>query len=53
MIHWNHGRTPRGPSLNIRPKPEQVMEWAAQVGLELDGGVIDLPPWHYGLKFKK
>lgn len=52
-IHWKHGRTPRGPSLNIRPKPEQVIEWAAQVGLQLAGGVIDLPPWHYGLIFEK
>lgn len=52
-IHWNHGQTPRGPSLSIRPKPEQVIEWAAQVGLQLEGGVIDLPPWHYGLIFEK
>ena len=35
VIHWWHDpATPRGPSLNIRPRSEQ----------------IDLPPWHYGMR---
>ena len=50
MIHWRHGETPRGPTLDIRPRPEQVAEWAQQTGrLRVEGPVIDLPPWHYGL----
>ncbi len=49
VTHWKHGHTPRGPSLEIRPRPEQVAEWATQVGLQA-GEVIDLPPWHYGLR---
>ena len=52
VIHWNHGETPRGPSLDIRPKPEQLVEWAAEAGLHTEGGTIDLPPWHYGLIFE-
>ena len=50
-IHWRHGETPRGPALNIRPRAEQIIEWAE--GLVLDGGIIDLPPWHYGLSFRR
>lgn len=32
-IHWRDGETPRGPSLEIRPRPEQIIEWAAEAGL--------------------
>ncbi len=51
-IHWRHDpRTPRGPSLDIRPRPEQLAAWAEATGrLEREGGLIDLPPWHYGWK---
>lgn len=50
-IHWRYGETPRGPSLDIRPRPEQIVAWAQEAGLEPLGDVIDLPPWHYGLRF--
>jgi SAM-dependent methyltransferase len=50
-IHWRYGETPRGPSLDIRPRPEQIIEWAAKADLQPLGDVIDLPPWHYGLRF--
>ena len=50
VTHWRYGETPRGPSLEIRPRPEQIVEWAS--GLELEGAVIELPPWHYGLRFR-
>jgi SAM-dependent methyltransferase len=48
VTHWQHGETPRGPNLDIRPEPEQIAQWASQVGL-VSGPTIDLPPWHYGL----
>lgn len=50
-IHWRwDDSTPRGPDLSIRPRPEQIAGWAAATGrLSAHGGVIDLPPWHYGL----
>jgi SAM-dependent methyltransferase len=53
VIHWRFGETPRGPSLEIRPKPEQIMRWAKLAGLTAVGDVIDLPPWHYGLRLAK
>ena len=49
VTHWRYGVTPRGPRLDMRPRPEQVVEWATEVGLHA-GEVIDLPPWHYGLR---
>jgi SAM-dependent methyltransferase len=52
-IHWRYDETPRGPSLEIRPKPEQIIEWGREAGLEPVGEVIDLPPWHYGLILKR
>lgn len=53
VIHWQHDpRTPRGPDLSIRPTPEQVLEWAMATGeLRAAEGAIELPPWHYGLRF--
>jgi SAM-dependent methyltransferase len=53
VIHWRYGQTPRGPDLSIRPKPEQIIEWAEKAGLEHISEVIDLPPWHYGIRFQK
>ena len=53
VIHWRHGETPRGPTLDIRPRPEQIVLWAAQAGLQLVAEVIDLPPWHFGLRFRE
>ena len=51
VIHWRHDpRTPRGPELGIRPRPEQIVAWADETGaLDPAAGVLDLPPWHFGL----
>jgi len=55
VIHWNHdSATPRGPALEIRPRPEQCITWGKEAGFyfnELDR--YNLPPYHYGLIFKK
>lgn len=55
VIHWRHdSRTPRGPDLSIRPRPEQILAWSTSDGrLRADGLPIDLPPWHYGVKLVK
>jgi SAM-dependent methyltransferase len=53
VIHWRHADTPRGPSLEIRPRPEQIINWGREAGLTLRGGVTDLPPWHFGLTFSR
>jgi len=51
VIHWRSDIvTPRGPSLVIRPRPEQITAWATEAGLAVEGASLDLPPWHYGLK---
>jgi SAM-dependent methyltransferase len=52
IIHWKYEETPRGPSMEIRPKPENIIEWTSKVGFDLEKQV-DLPPYHYGLVFVK
>jgi SAM-dependent methyltransferase len=51
IMHWNYDpATPRGPSMDIRPRPEQCRAWAEQAGFRLAGpDRIDLPPYHYGI----
>ncbi|MBI5090954.1 MAG: class I SAM-dependent methyltransferase [Candidatus Hydrogenedentes bacterium] len=51
IIHWNYDpTTPRGPSMEIRPKPERCLAWAAEAGfIALTSRPVDLPPYHYGL----
>ena len=55
VIHWRSDiATPRGPSAGIRPKPEQILEWAAAAGgLVAAEPPFLLPPWHYGVKLLK
>lgn len=55
IMHWNHdSTTPRGPSMAIRPRPEQCRHWAEQVGFQLAvPHPIDLPPYHYGWVMEK
>lgn len=53
IIHWNYdATTPRGPPMNIRPKPEQIREWAESVGF-IFLKQFDLKPYHYALIFCK
>ena len=55
VIHWNHDpTTPRGPAMEIRPRPEQCIEWGKAAGFRFEEqNRFDLPPYHYGLLFKK
>jgi len=41
--------TPRGPAMDIRPRPDDCRRWMRECGFHVDPGVIDLPPWHFGL----
>lgn len=51
VIHWRSDiATPRGPSLEIRPRAEQIANWATEAGLNVEGNPFVLPPWHYGVK---
>ena len=50
IIHWNYDpTTPRGPSMDIRPRPEQCRAWVQAAGFELLKPMIDFPPYHYGM----
>ena len=55
VMHWNYDpATPRGPSMDIRPRPEQCRAWAVEAGFEpMPPELIDLPPYHYGMVFKR
>jgi SAM-dependent methyltransferase len=55
VIHWNFDpTTPRGPALEIRPRPEQCIAWGREAGFRYhEWNRYDLPPYHYGLLFKK
>jgi SAM-dependent methyltransferase len=55
VIHWNYDpSTPRGPAMEIRPRPEQCIAWAEQAGFTFQpSDRIDLKPYHYGLRFRK
>lgn len=55
VIHWNYDpTTPRGPAMEIRPRPEQCIEWGTTAGFRFnERNRYDLLPHHYGLLFKK
>jgi ubiquinone/menaquinone biosynthesis C-methylase UbiE len=54
IIHWKREETPRGPSMEIRPSPEQCRQWGEAVGFQfvriqsLMGS-----PWHWGMLLVK
>lgn len=53
IIHWNYDpATPRGPSMDIRPKPEDCIKWAEQAGF-IKSRRFDLKPYHYGIVMTK
>jgi SAM-dependent methyltransferase len=53
LIHWNYDvRTPRGPPLDIRPRPEQCRVWAEEAGFKwLRDQKLPGSPWHWGMVF--
>jgi len=53
LIHWNYDpTTPRGPSMDIRPKPIEMKEWALEAEFK-QYNYIYLPPYHYGFVVHK
>jgi len=53
LIHWNYDpTTPRGPSIDIRPKPNKMKKWALEAEFK-QYNYIDLPPYHYGFVVHK
>jgi len=53
VIHWVYDeKTPRGPSMDIRPKPGNIMKWGEQLNFTFLKEV-EIKPYHYGLVFVK
>src|SRR3989344_6536543 len=53
IMHWNYDpSTPRGPPMEIRPKPEQCVKWALSAGF-VNPRMQDLNPYHYGIVLMK
>jgi ubiquinone/menaquinone biosynthesis C-methylase UbiE len=54
IMHWNYDpETPRGPSMDIRPRPQDCARWAEAAGFSVIAAHIDLPPYHYGIIVQK
>lgn len=52
VVHWRSDiPTPRGPSLGIRPTPEQCIDWMREAGFAAvtPVDVRDAAPYHFGL----
>ncbi len=52
IIHWNYDpSTPRGPSMHIRPRPEQCRAWAEAAGFMFvrDQDLSECCRYHYGM----
>ena len=54
VIHWNFDPdTPRGPSMLIRPKPDELKNMLIRAGFSIIKHKINLPPYHYGILAQK
>jgi SAM-dependent methyltransferase len=55
VIHWIYDeRTPRGPPLDIRPRPEQCRAWGEEAGLRwLRDESLHGSPWHWGMLMQR
>ena len=54
IIHWRSDiATPRGPDLNIRPKPEQIIGWVDTQKFGIDKYPFVIEPYHFGLIISK
>ena len=54
ILHWRSDiETPRGPSLTIRPKPEQILQWGKKHKLKVHKMPFIVEPYHFGLIFSK
>ena len=53
ITHWNYDpSTPRWPSMDIRPKPEQCIRWAEEASF-CYVRQHNLRPYHYGIVMRK
>lgn len=53
IIHWRTDiETPRGPSMEIRPSPEFLINTSTESGFVMEKNIL-LEPYHYGILLKK
>ena len=53
IVHWKYDEKIRdGPSMDIRPRPEQCRRWAEAAGFHFEKE-LDLKPYHYGIVMRK
>ncbi len=54
IIHWRSDiSTPRGPNLDIRPKPDQITNWFDKQKFSIDKQPFIIEPYHFGLLISK
>jgi len=54
IIHWRSDiSTPRGPILNIRPKPEQIASWFDKQRFQIEKQPFIIEPYHFGIIISK
>ena len=55
VIHWKHDpATPRGPSLGIRPQPDQCRVWAEEAGFAcVRSEDLCCCSWHWGMVLER
>jgi SAM-dependent methyltransferase len=54
IIHWRSDiPTPRGPALNIRPKPQDIVQLIDDQFFTLEKAPFILEPYHYGMVLTK
>jgi SAM-dependent methyltransferase len=54
IIHWNvDPDTPRGPSMDIRPTPEQCRRWAEEAEFGFVRSEPGIATWHWGLLMQR
>lgn len=54
IIHWRKDiPTPRGPSFEIRPTAEEIINDGLSLGLRLYEEITILEPYHWGIKLRK
>lgn len=54
ILHWRSDvETPRGPTLSIRPKPDQILQFIDRQRFIIDKEPVIIEPYHYGLIISK
>lgn len=54
ILHWRTDiETPRGPSLGVRSKPNDIVGWIRKIGLHIKKEPFIIEPYHFGILVEK